>query len=333
MSTMILEVQPGMQTKPNPGLFKRNPPIAGEADAIERAKNGDPDAFSKLYALHKRRVYTFCLRMLGNVSEAEDMTQEAFLHLFRKLGSFRGESAFSTWLHRLTVNLVLMHLRKKGLNLVSLEETINPSEDDAPKRDFGSRDNQLAGSVDRVTLERAVASLPPGYRMVFVLHDVEGFEHNEIASMLECSTGNSKSQLHKARLKLRRTPAQPRTVRPPRIWKVRRLMSDSPALNDSIENFDNMTPGEDLKSVSPTSSAWAAARSAKTRALPYSSRKIPTAPPSSSMTLKPSPKPPPKLFEPAEDQEPSKRRLEQHRQQAQGRRQTNLDDEPNGLLE
>ena len=141
--------------------------------------------------------------MLGNVSEAEDMTQEAFLHLFRKLGSFRGESAFSTWLHRLTVNLVLMHLRKKGLNLVSLEETINPSEEDAPKRDFGSRDPILTGSVDRVALERAVASLPPGYRMVFVLHDVEGFEHNEIATMLDCSTGNSKSQLHKARLKLR----------------------------------------------------------------------------------------------------------------------------------
>jgi RNA polymerase sigma-70 factor (ECF subfamily) len=189
--------------KPNAGLFKRNPPIVGEADAIEAAKAGDPDAFSKLYGLHKRRVYTLCLRMLGNVSEAEDMTQEAFLHLFRKIGSFRGESAFSTWLHRLTVNLVLMHLRKKGLNLVSLEETISPSDDDAPKRDFGSRDPMLAGSVDRVALERAVASLPPGYRMVFVLHDVEGFEHNEIATMLECSTGNSKSQLHKARLKLR----------------------------------------------------------------------------------------------------------------------------------
>jgi RNA polymerase sigma-70 factor (ECF subfamily) len=194
--------------KPNSGLFKRNPPIAGEAEAIEAAKNGDPEAFSKLYALHKRRVYTLCLRMLGNVSEAEDMTQEAFLHLFRKLGSFRGESAFSTWLHRLTVNLVLMHLRKKGLNLVSLEETINPSEDDAPKRDFGSRDPQLSGSVDRVALERAVASLPPGYRMVFVLHDVEGFEHNEIATMLDCS-GNSKSQLHKARLKLRELLRQP----------------------------------------------------------------------------------------------------------------------------
>ena len=188
--------------------------IAGEAEAIEKAKNGDAEAFSKLYALHKRRVYTLCLRMLGNVSEAEDMTQEAFLHLFRKLGSFRGESAFSTWLHRLTVNLVLMHLRKKGLNLVSLEETINPSEENAPKRDFGSRDTQLAGSVDRVTLERAVASLPPGYRMVFVLHDVEGFEHNEIATMLECSTGNSKSQLHKARLKLRELLRQPEKLPP-----------------------------------------------------------------------------------------------------------------------
>jgi len=147
--------------KPHPGLFKRNPPIAGEAEAIEAAKNGDAEAFSRLYNLHKRRVYTLCLRMLGNVSEAEDMTQEAFLHLFRKIGSFRGESAFSTWLHRLTVNLVLMHLRKKGLNLVSLEETINPSEEDAPKRDFGSRDMVLTGSVDRVSLERAVAALPP----------------------------------------------------------------------------------------------------------------------------------------------------------------------------
>ncbi|NUQ28921.1 MAG: RNA polymerase sigma factor [Acidobacteriaceae bacterium] len=200
---MQLQGRTMTQTTATPGMFKRNPPIAGEADALERAKNGDPDAFAKLYALHKRRVYTLCLRMLGNVSEAEDMTQEAFLHLFRKLGSFRGESAFSTWLHRLTVNLVLMHLRKKGLQLVSLEETINPSEEDAPKRDFGTADPQLSGSVDRVALERAIATLPPGYRLVFVLHDIEGYEHNEIAAMLECSTGNSKSQLHKARLKLR----------------------------------------------------------------------------------------------------------------------------------
>ena len=197
--------------RPHPGLFKRNPPIAGEAEAIEAAKRGDGEAFAKLYNLHKRRVYTLCLRMLGNVSAAEDMTQNAFLHLFRKIESFRGESAFSTWLHRLTVNLVLMQLRKRGLNLVSLEETINPSDEDTPRRDFGSRDQVLAGSVDRVALERAVAALPPGYRMVFVLHDVEGYEHNEIASMLDCSIGNSKSQLHKARLRLRellRNPSQ-----------------------------------------------------------------------------------------------------------------------------
>jgi RNA polymerase sigma-70 factor (ECF subfamily) len=199
-------------TKQQPGAFRRNPPIAGEAEAIQSAQSGNQDAFSKLYALHKRRVYTLCLRMLGNVSEAEDMTQEAFLHLFRKIGSFRGESAFSTWLHRLTVNLVLMHLRKKGLQLVSLEETINPSDDDTPKRDFGSLDQRLTGSVDRVTLERAVAELPPGYRLVFVLHDVEGYEHNEIATMLECSTGNSKSQLHKARLKLRDMLRHPETM-------------------------------------------------------------------------------------------------------------------------
>ena len=124
-----------------------------------------------------------------------------------------------------------MHLRKKGLNLVSLEETINPSEDDAPKRDFGSRDNQLAGSVDRVTLERAVASLPPGYRMVFVLHDVEGFEHNEIASMLECSTGNgSKSWLHKARLGSANSLRNPEQFAlPARLESGGRLTSDSPA--------------------------------------------------------------------------------------------------------
>ncbi len=184
-------------------VFRRNPPINGEAEALERARMGDPDAFATLYSLHKRRVYTLCLRMLGNVSEAEDMTQEAFLHLFRKLGSFRGESAFSTWLHRLTVNLVLMQLRKKGLQLVSLDETLDPAQEDGPKRDFGTADPTLTASVDRVTLERAVATLPPGYRLIFVLHDVEGYEHNEIASLLECSTGNSKSQLHKARLKLR----------------------------------------------------------------------------------------------------------------------------------
>jgi RNA polymerase sigma-70 factor (ECF subfamily) len=174
-----------------------------EAEAIERAKQGDAESFEGLYVLHKRRVYSLCLRMTGNTAEAEDLTQEAFLQLYRKIASFRGESAFSTWLHRLAVNVVLMRLRKKGLPQVSLEETLEPQQEGGPRKDIGTRDNVLAGSIDRINLERAIERLPPGYRMVFVLHDIEGYEHNEIAEMLGCSIGNSKSQLHKARMKLR----------------------------------------------------------------------------------------------------------------------------------
>ena len=173
-----------------------------EAEAIERAQKGDGEAFEALYSLHKRRVYSLCLRMTGNPTDAEDLAQEAFLQLFRKIATFRGESAFSTWLHRMTVNVVLMQLRKKSLPVVSLEETTD-GEEDSPKRDIGAEDLRLAGAIDRVELNRAVEDLPPGYRSVFVLHDVEGFEHNEIANMVGCSIGNSKSQLHKARMKLR----------------------------------------------------------------------------------------------------------------------------------
>jgi RNA polymerase sigma-70 factor (ECF subfamily) len=174
-----------------------------EAEAIDRAKLGDIQCFEFLYSRHKKRVYSLCLRMIGNVEVAEDLTQEAFLLLFRKIVTFRGDSAFSTWLHRLTVNVVLMQFRKKGLIEVSLEETLGSAEDDSPKKDFGSEDQVLAGSIDRVNLERVIESLPPGYRIIFVLHDIEGYEHGEIAEMLGCSIGNSKSQLHKARLKLR----------------------------------------------------------------------------------------------------------------------------------
>jgi RNA polymerase sigma-70 factor, ECF subfamily len=173
-----------------------------EAEAIERAKLGDADAFRVLYDLHKRRVYSLCLRMTSNTAQAEDLTQEAFLQLFRKIGTFRGESAFSTWLHRMAVNVVLMQLRKKNLPVVSLEETLE-NEDEAPKKEPGAPDKKLAGSVDRLHLQRALEELPPGYRTIFVLHDVEGYEHNEIAGMVGCSIGNSKSQLHKARMKLR----------------------------------------------------------------------------------------------------------------------------------
>lgn len=175
-----------------------------EAEAIRRAQQGDAAAFERIYQLHNRRVYSLCLRMVGNTAEAEDLTQEAFLQLFRKISTFRGESAFSTWLHRLAVNVVLMRLRKKTGTESSLEEVTEPDEESGgPRKDFGAPDLKLSGSIDRVNLRRAVDQLPAGYKAIFVLHDVQGYEHNEIADILGCSIGNSKSQLHKARMRLR----------------------------------------------------------------------------------------------------------------------------------
>ena len=175
-----------------------------EAEAISLAQQGDAGAFERIYRLHSRRVYALCLRMVGNTAEAEDLTQDAFLQLFRKIGTFRGESAFSTWLYRLAVNVVLMKLRKKTLPETSLEESTDPEDESSgPRREIGAPDLLLTGSIDRVHLERAIEQLPPGYRQVFVLHDVQGFEHNEIAGLMQCSIGNSKSKLHKARMRLR----------------------------------------------------------------------------------------------------------------------------------
>jgi RNA polymerase sigma-70 factor (ECF subfamily) len=186
-----------------------------ELEVISRAQAGDMSCFEMLYNRHKRRVFSLCLRMTGNYAEAEDFTQEAFLQLYRKIASFRGESAFSTWLHRLAVNIVLMRFRKKSIPEVSLQEKLESQHEDAPIREFGKNDDSLNGSVDRLTLEWAIRELPPGYRMIFVLHDIEGYEHNEIAEMLGCSTGNSKSQLHKARMKLRSLlPSRQATERP-----------------------------------------------------------------------------------------------------------------------
>jgi RNA polymerase sigma-70 factor (ECF subfamily) len=175
-----------------------------EAEAIRLAQQGDPAAFERIYQLHSRRIYSLCLRMVSNTAEAEDLTQEAFLQLFRKIATFRGESAFSTWLHRLAVNVVLMRLRKKKVSESSLEEATEPDEESGgPRRDFGAPDLRLSGSIDRVNLQRAIDELPPGYKQVFVLHDMQGYEHNEIADIMQCSIGNSKSQLHKARMRLR----------------------------------------------------------------------------------------------------------------------------------
>jgi RNA polymerase sigma-70 factor, ECF subfamily len=185
----------------------RRPTVAGnrcrdERDVIMRAQQGDQQAFAKLYESHKRRVYWLCFRMVHQADEAEDLTQEAFLQVYRKLNTYRGESAFSTWLHRVAVNVVLMRLRKRGLTETSLDE-MSESDEDNKTIEIGSDDPLLSGSVDRIVLENAIDELPPGYRLVFVLHDVHGYEHQEIADILGCTTGNCKSQLHKARLKLR----------------------------------------------------------------------------------------------------------------------------------
>ena len=165
----------------------------------QRAASGDSVAFEELYARHGRRVYSLCLRMTANAAEAEDLSQEVFIQLYRKAGSFRGESQFTTWLHRLTVNQVLMHFRRRG---VKLEQTTDDGETPAQVV-AGTENPSQMPVVDRIALDRAVGQLPPGYRAVFVLHDVEGHEHEEVARLLGCSVGTSKSQLHKARMRLR----------------------------------------------------------------------------------------------------------------------------------
>ena len=192
--------RPSSAEKAKPGSFDN----AALSAVIERARSGDSAAFEIIYKLFAARVYALCCRMLHDPFEAEDMTQEAFLQLFRKLDTFRGESAFSTWLHRLTVNLVLMRLRRKSAPTISIEATAGPnSEIDPPTIDVGVPDLLLEGSIDRLRLERCIAQLPAGYRVMFVLHDIQGYRHSEIAEIVGRSVGDSKSQLHKARVRLR----------------------------------------------------------------------------------------------------------------------------------
>ncbi len=176
------------------------------------AAKGNMQAFEELYKRHYRRVYSLCFKMLQNSAEAEDLTQEVFIQLHRKIGSFRGDSAFTTWLHRLTVNQVLMHFRKR---VVRYEKTAE--EDEVPIQIVPGTENQNKMSViDKIALKKAIQELPKGYKKIFLLHDVEGYEHEEIAQILGCSVGTSKSQLHKARAKLKRIltkKANPRLVR------------------------------------------------------------------------------------------------------------------------
>jgi RNA polymerase sigma-70 factor (ECF subfamily) len=176
-----------------------------ETDIIGLARQGDAAAFEHLYKQHSRHVYAMCFRMAGNSSDAEELTQDAFLQVFRKIGSFRGESAFATWLHRITFNIVLMRFRKKKIGAISLEDTFETDDEfGTPPKQIGQVDLNMAGLFDRLGLSRAITQLPAGCKKMFLLHDVEGYGHEEIAKILGCSVGNSKSQLHKARVRLRK---------------------------------------------------------------------------------------------------------------------------------
>lgn len=174
---------------------KRSPTGPADTDEalVQRLQKGDLSPFETLFHRYKCRIYSLCYRLIYDRSEAEDLTQEVFLQLFRKVTSFRAESSFSTWLHRLAINTALMYVRKKP--------DIPPGRMAYEIADFPS--HKPSGILDRITLERALAELPQGYRTIVVLHDMEGYDHREIATLLNCSVGTSKSQLHKARMKLR----------------------------------------------------------------------------------------------------------------------------------
>jgi RNA polymerase sigma-70 factor, ECF subfamily len=191
-----------------------------EGEVITRAQQGDADAFEYLYKANCKLVYSLCLRMLKNAAEAEDLTQQVFLQLFRKIGTFRGDSRFSTWLHRISVNAVLMHLRRKRPpeNLVESLEDCGRDGSDPIEQTVAV--TTAPSVIDRLNLKRAIRKLPAGYKRFFLLHDVFGYRHGEIAELLGCSISCSQSQLHKARKSLRRllrgedaggTTSQPRS--------------------------------------------------------------------------------------------------------------------------
>jgi len=216
-----------------------------DLDLVKRAQQGDSDAFASLFYAHKPRIYSVCLRMTNNTAEAEDLTQDAFLQVFRKLETFRGDSALSTWLYRIAVNTVLMHFRKKALRQISLDEPYN-QDAKVVRREYGSRDDRLTGSVDRIALTRAIRELPAGYRTIFLLHEVEGYEHQEIAQLLNCSVGNSKSQLHKAKLRIRELLGYARPESQENEGTPRQTKTRNAAWQKSPSVFDEWELGDDL---------------------------------------------------------------------------------------
>ncbi|MBX7220651.1 MAG: RNA polymerase sigma factor [Blastocatellia bacterium] len=198
LETLELDEEPeaDMVAEPQAATFKI-PEFEDETEAAPTT--AAPETLDELYRLHYRRVYSLCLRMTSNTADAEDLAHDVFIQLHRKLSSFRGESAFTTWLHRITVNQVLMHFRKKSYR----SETVT---DDGEMPDVvvpSSRKPSSMPIIDRIALLAAVEQLPRGYRTVFIMHDLQGYEHEEIGQILKVSAGTSKSQLHKARMRLR----------------------------------------------------------------------------------------------------------------------------------
>ena len=170
-----------------------------EAELIAGAKSGQEQAFEQIFRLHKDRVFSICMRMTGNYYEAEDLLQDSFLLVFRNIAGFRGDSSFSTWLSRVVVNAVIDSLRRRHPHMNRDIEEMTESE--IPHTPDARRTGDL--TMERLRLERAIAALSPGYRAVFVLHDVEGYSHEEISRWIGSSVGTCKSQLHKARRKMR----------------------------------------------------------------------------------------------------------------------------------
>jgi RNA polymerase sigma-70 factor (ECF subfamily) len=175
------------------------PDAASDADLVARCRAGDGAAFEELYRQHAGRLYNLAYRMSGGGADAEDLLQEIFLQAHRKLESFKGESSLGTWLYRLAMNLCVDHLRSRQTRRAAMTDSLDASPMEAPATAY------VAGTINptRLDLERAIAQLPPGCREAFLLHDVEGFEHREVAELLGVAEGTSKSQVHKARMKLR----------------------------------------------------------------------------------------------------------------------------------
>ncbi len=218
-------------------------PLPLGIDVIRRAQQGDSEAFADLFHAHKSRIYSLCLRMTNNATEAEDLVQDSFVHVFRKLSTFRGDSALSTWVYRIAVNTVLMHfrknLRKKVRFMVSQEELYRDHDGvKRIRRECGSLDGRLENAVTRLSLARAISELPAGYRMIFLLHEVEGYEHHEIAELLGCSVGNSKSQLHKAKQQIRKQLIRTETRR--RVASLIRKKQPTIAAEASFNPIPNL---------------------------------------------------------------------------------------------